>query len=245
MTKKEITLHDSSSVANRPTPVSWTQYESGWIAYQDDPTVRAVSRAARIDSHIAVKLIDDGFPSAGMLAYGQRLAKIRESMTRMEDYGISKAMAEDSRILRGLKSRVIDAFGPNFENLNISKESIASMTPTQLVKLVEGLDKLFRLEAFTLREGKDEANVTVSTAENATSTQAASKLSALLNDIEYVVKERIAKPAVIDVEPIIPDEPAPLLLEESFDPIKDFSPALEEQSGELSNSATLSEKINT
>lgn len=179
-----------AAASHNMIPVTWLQYEAGWAAFREKPTVAAVAEAASIPRAVAAHLIEVGYPKHEMPAYGERLASVRRVARKIEDYNTARAMSENSQILRGIKFKLRTALGPKFENVNFSKEALNNLTPRQALVFMQFMDKLVRLEAFTLHEGADQTRVKIEhNVNNSDPTEAASKLATLLKQIESAVEQ--------------------------------------------------------
>lgn len=170
-------------------PLTWVQYEAGWAAYREKPTIAEVAQSAKVSRAVAAQLIEHGYPEAEMMAYGERISEVRKVARQIEDYNLSRAMAENGQILRGIKFRLREALGDQFSNLSFDASSLSNLTPNKALVLANFMDKLMRLEAYTLREGSDETKVLVEHhVHNSEPTEAAGKLARLINEIETAVQ---------------------------------------------------------
>lgn len=184
-------------------PVSWIQYEAGWAAYREKPTVPEVQKAAKVTRLIAATLIEKGYPTADMAAYGDRISQVRKVARQIEDYNLSRAMAENGQILRGFKIKLREALGPKFSNLGFDPKALESLTPNKAHTIIQFMDKLMRLEAYALREGADETRVKIEHVNKDSPSDASGKLALLMGEIEAAVKKepfRKTDEDVIDAE---------------------------------------------
>lgn len=165
-------------------PVSWVQYQAGWEAYREKPTVGVVANAAGVRRSIAAHLIEEGYPEAEMEPYGERIAKVRKISREIEDYNIARAQAEYLQVFRGIKIQLRKAIGPNWENLSFDPKSLSNMTPRQGLELMKFLGELSKLETVALNEGKDETVVRIEHHANTGSpTESSGKLAMLMQKI--------------------------------------------------------------
>lgn len=169
-------------------PITWIQYEAGWAAFQQKPTVQAVAAGAKVTRAQAAHLMEVGYPEHEMIAYGERIAQVRKVARQISDYNHSRAMAENGQILRGIKIKMRQAFGKNFENISFDQKSLGNLTPNKALVLTKFMKELMHLESYALREGEEETKIRIEhhTASGNPS-EASSKLALLINNIEDAV----------------------------------------------------------